>query len=42
MFDGRDADAVARARSEWQTAKEKGHDVSYWQQDESGRWQKKA
>ena len=42
MFDGRDTNAVARARSEWQAAKEKGHDVSYWQQDESGRWQKKA
>jgi DNA polymerase-3 subunit chi len=42
MFDGRDADAVARARADWQSAKEKGHDVSYWQQDESGRWQKKA
>lgn len=42
MFDGRDDDAVARARANWQAAKEQGHDVSYWQQDESGRWQKKA
>ena len=42
IFDGRDADAVARARADWQTAKEMGHDVSYWQQDEGGRWRKKA
>ena len=42
IFDGRDADAVARARSEWQAAKARGHAVSYWQQDETGRWQQKA
>jgi DNA polymerase III subunit chi len=42
IFDGRDADAVARARGEWQAAKDKGHAVSYWQQDETGRWQQKA
>jgi DNA polymerase-3 subunit chi len=42
IFDGRDADAVARARAEWQAAKAKGHAVSYWQQDENGRWQQKA
>jgi DNA polymerase-3 subunit chi len=42
IFDGSDADAVARARAEWQTAKAKGHAVSYWQQDETGRWQQKA
>ena len=37
-----DVCAVARARAEWQTAKTKGHAVSYWQQDETGRWQQKA
>jgi DNA polymerase-3 subunit chi len=42
IFDGRDADAVARARADWQAAKDKVHDVSYWQQDEGGRWQKKV
>ena len=42
IFDGSDSDAVARARAEWQTAKTKGHAVSYWQQDETGRWQQKA
>jgi DNA polymerase III subunit chi len=42
IFDGRDEAAVARARADWQAAKAKGHAVSYWQQDEGGRWQKKA
>ncbi|MGZ5917573.1 MAG: DNA polymerase III subunit chi [Methyloceanibacter sp.] len=42
MFDGRDPEAVARARARWHTAKDKGHAVSYWQQDADGRWQKKA
>jgi DNA polymerase III subunit chi len=42
MFDGRDADAVGRAREAWASAKEKGFAVSYWQQDGDGRWQQKA
>ncbi len=41
IFDGADADAVARARAEWQAAKARGHAVSYWQQDEAGRWKQK-
>jgi DNA polymerase III subunit chi len=42
LFDGRDAEATARAREEWQAAKAKGSEVSYWQQDGNGRWQKKT
>ena len=42
MFDGRDEDAVADARGEWRRQKEAGHELTYWQQDEDGRWQKKA
>jgi DNA polymerase-3 subunit chi len=42
LFDGRDQSAVQRARTAWQDAKEKGFDVSYWQQDPDGRWQKRA
>jgi DNA polymerase-3 subunit chi len=42
IFDGRDGEAVARARAAWQAAKAKGHQVSYWQQDEDGRWQQRA
>jgi DNA polymerase-3 subunit chi len=42
IFDGRDQEAVARARTEWQAAKAKGLAVSYWQQTPEGRWQQMA
>jgi len=42
VFDGHDEGAVAQAREAWADAKEKNFSVSYWQQDESGRWQQKA
>ncbi len=42
LFDGTDQDALLRAREQWRQAKAAGHDVAYWQQDDSGRWNKKA
>jgi len=42
LFDGRDEDALASARLEWARAKQAGVTATYWQQDESRRWQKKA
>jgi DNA polymerase III subunit chi len=42
VFDGRDPDAVATARGQWTGAKAAGCAVTYWQQSESGRWEKKA
>lgn len=42
MFDGRDDDAVQVARDQWKQVSNSGHDVTYWQQGEEGRWQKKA
>ena len=42
MFDGNDADAVARARAQWTAAKSAGCPVTYWQQNTDGRWEKKA
>lgn len=42
MFDGNDPDAVDRARGQWTTARAAGHDATYWQQSERGRWEKKA
>src|SRR5262245_11768488 len=42
LFDGEDADAVAQARARWSEAKSAGHEVTYWQPDENGRWQRKA
>jgi DNA polymerase-3 subunit chi len=42
LFDGTDEDAVAAARAHWTSAKSLGFDVTYWQPDEQGRWQRKA
>lgn len=40
MLDGRDEMAVAAARGRWKVYKAQGFDVTYWQQDERGRWKK--
>jgi len=42
MFDGRDEAAVAAARNRWAACKQAGHHLTYWQQNDAGRWQKKA
>jgi DNA polymerase III subunit chi len=42
MFDGHDESALAAARSRWSEARDAGHEVTYWQQDEDGRWIKRA
>jgi DNA polymerase-3 subunit chi len=42
LFDGEDDDAVATARERWSAAKAQGFEVTYWQADEQGRWQRKA
>ncbi|TDT96446.1 DNA polymerase III chi subunit [Azorhizobium sp. AG788] len=42
MFDGRDETAVAAARERWREAKAAGYTLTYWQQDENGRWVRKA
>ena len=42
LFDGTDVQALAIARDQWRAVKEGGHDATYWQQDERGRWAKKA
>jgi DNA polymerase III subunit chi len=40
IFDGEDPEAVAAARERWSEGKAKGFDVTYWQTDEHGRWQR--
>ena len=42
LFDGNDDDALAAARERWKVRKDAGHDVTYWQQTESGGWERKA
>jgi DNA polymerase-3 subunit chi len=40
LFDGRDAAALASARAAWKEAKEAGHDVTYWKETPSGKFEK--
>jgi DNA polymerase-3 subunit chi len=42
MFDGNDPEALDGARAYWKRFRADGHEVSYWQQDEHGRWQNRA
>jgi DNA polymerase-3 subunit chi len=42
IFDGNDADALSEARLQWSAVKAAGHLPTYWQQDDAGRWLKKA
>jgi DNA polymerase III subunit chi len=42
MFDGADDEALGRARLTWKEVKSAGHAATYWQQDDDGRWIKKA
>jgi DNA polymerase III subunit chi len=41
VFNGDDADALAGARESWSACKTRGLDVTYWQADERGRWQRR-
>jgi DNA polymerase-3 subunit chi len=42
LFDGRDPDALAAARKAWTAARSADHDVTYWKQSPSGKWEKQA
>ena len=42
MLDATDEDATMAARNVWKTLKSQGHAISYWQQNENGRWENKA
>ncbi|CAL77123.1 putative DNA polymerase III, chi subunit, HolC [Bradyrhizobium sp. ORS 278] len=41
VFNGDDPDALAAARSAWTDCKNRGFEVTYWQADERGRWQRR-
>jgi len=42
LFDGGNDTAVLMARDQWRLLKEAGHEITYWKQDESGRWAQQA
>jgi DNA polymerase III subunit chi len=41
VFNGDDPDSLTAARSAWTVCKSRGFDVTYWQADERGRWQRR-
>ncbi len=41
VFNGDDGDALAAARGAWTDCKARGFEVTYWQADERGRWQRR-
>jgi DNA polymerase-3 subunit chi len=42
VFNGDDGDALDAARSAWTDCKARGFEVTYWQADERGRWQRRG
>jgi DNA polymerase-3 subunit chi len=42
LFDGRDAEALAKARGAWKDAKAGGHDVTYWKENAGGKFEKQS
>jgi DNA polymerase-3 subunit chi len=42
LFDGHDAGQVEMAREHWKAMKAAGHMVTYWQQTEDRRWERKG
>lgn len=41
LFDGSDEAALSQARDTWRRLKSEGHELTYLQQDEAGRWKEK-
>ena len=42
LFDGNDAAATEAARGRYRQARDAGFDVTYWQQDANGAWEKRS
>lgn len=42
LFDGHDGHQLEIARGRWREEKAAGHAITYWQQTEDRRWQKRA
>lgn len=42
LFDGNNDTELAGARQHWKAVKAAGHEVTYWQQGDSGGWVRKA
>jgi DNA polymerase-3 subunit chi len=41
VFNGEDEEALGAARQAWKDCKARGFEVTYWQADDRGRWQRR-
>ncbi|MEJ0095338.1 MAG: DNA polymerase III subunit chi [Methylocella sp.] len=42
VFDGNDDEELALARAQWKELKDLGFALTYWQQSDAGRWERKV
>ena len=42
LFDSNSEEALLKARAEWKKRKAEGHAISYWKQDDNGKWKNQA
>jgi DNA polymerase III subunit chi len=42
MFNGRNEDELSQARKRWKAYKDSEHELTYWAQNETGKWEKKG
>lgn len=42
LFDGGDDEALTGARTAWKHARDAGHEVTYWKESPSGKWEKQG
>lgn len=42
IFDGRDPASVQTAREAWRGARAAGHAVTYWKENDAGKWEKQG
>lgn len=42
LFDGRDSQLLSLARAAWKDARAAGHDVTYWKESPSGKFEKQG
>lgn len=40
LFDGHDPRSVQSARDAWRSARDAGHEITYWKENAAGKWEK--
>ncbi len=42
LFDGNDQESLQAARERWKSLKDSEHKLSYWQQNDAGKWEERG